>query len=79
MARSLPNVEIFYERVFCSPCLYEADRPPCNGNNICMQRIKPGPVIESVLRLADGDSGLNGSVEQNTSRRWSVKLPTEHR
>jgi len=45
------NVRIFYARVFCSPCLYEADQPPCNGNNICMQRIRPQPVIQSVLRL----------------------------
>ena len=73
--QGLPNVAIFYERVFCSPCLYEADRPPCNGNNICMQRIKPGPVIESVLRLADGDSGLKGLVEQNTSRRVVREAP----
>ena len=52
----LPNVEIFYVPVFCSPCLYEADRPPCNGNNICMQRIKPEPVIDSVLRLLGNNS-----------------------
>ena len=49
--QDLANVEIFYDQVFCSPCLYEADQPPCNGNNVCMQRIKPGPVIEAVLRL----------------------------
>jgi ADP-heptose:LPS heptosyltransferase len=52
--QELPNVEIFYDRVFCSPCLYEADQPPCNGNNVCMQRIKPEPVIESVLRFVAG-------------------------
>ena len=59
--QELPNVEIFYNRVFCSPCLYEADQPPCNGNNVCMQRIKPGPVIESVQRLTGRDSGHNRS------------------
>jgi len=42
--------------VFCSPCVHEIERPPCNGNNICMQRITPGPVIESVLRLVGSDS-----------------------
>jgi len=50
----LPNVANFYAPVFCSPCLYEADQPPCNGNNICMQRIKPEPVIQAVLRLLAG-------------------------
>lgn len=47
----LPTVANLYAPVFCSPCLYEADQPPCNGNNICMQRIKPEPVIQAVLRL----------------------------
>jgi ADP-heptose:LPS heptosyltransferase len=56
--QELPNVEIFYEPIFCSPCLYEADQPPCNGNNVCMQRIRPGPVIESVNRLTGGYSRL---------------------
>jgi hypothetical protein len=56
--QELPNVEIFYEPIFCSPCLYEADQPPCNGNNVCMQRIRPGPVIESVHRLTGGYSRL---------------------
>jgi ADP-heptose:LPS heptosyltransferase len=49
--QNLPHVEIFYGRVFCSPCLHEADEPPCNGNNICMQRIEPEAVVEAVLRL----------------------------
>lgn len=49
--QQLRFVEIFYARVFCSPCLYEADEPPCNGNNICMQRIDPRAVTEAVERL----------------------------
>jgi ADP-heptose:LPS heptosyltransferase len=49
--QNLPNVEIFYARVFCSPCLYEADEPPCNGDNVCMQRIAPQSVVEAVQRL----------------------------
>jgi ADP-heptose:LPS heptosyltransferase len=53
--QELPFVEIFYARVFCSPCLYEAEVPPCNGNNICMQRIKPQAVVEAVQRLAKAD------------------------
>lgn len=49
--QDLPHVEIFYARVFCSPCLYEVDEPPCNGKNICMQRIAPQAVVEAVQRL----------------------------
>ena len=49
--QELPYVSIFYAPVFCSPCLYETDQPPCYGNNVCMQRIKPEPVVQAVLRL----------------------------
>jgi len=31
--------DIIYEPTYCSPCLYHADVPPCNGNNICMAQI----------------------------------------
>lgn len=48
----LPFVDIFYEQVFCSPCLHELDEPPCNGNNVCMQRIEPGAVVEAIQHLA---------------------------
>jgi ADP-heptose:LPS heptosyltransferase len=60
--QNLPQVEIFYARVFCSPCLYEADEPPCNGNNICMQRIESDTVVEAVLRL------VNSAPPSRTSR-----------
>jgi heptosyltransferase-2 len=50
--QDLPFVDIFYEPVFCSPCLYETDEPPCNGNNICMQSIQPAAVAEAVEYLA---------------------------
>jgi lipopolysaccharide heptosyltransferase II len=58
----LNNVAIFYEPVFCSPCVHEVDRPPCNGNNVCMQRIKPAPVIASVSWLASGNTKKEGVV-----------------
>jgi heptosyltransferase-2 len=51
--QELPYVEIFYAPVFCSPCLYEADEPPCNGNNICMQRLNPQSVVQSVRRFVE--------------------------
>jgi ADP-heptose:LPS heptosyltransferase len=51
--QDLDYVDIFYSQVFCSPCLYEADKPPCHGNNICMQRIRPEPVVQAVLRFVD--------------------------
>jgi ADP-heptose:LPS heptosyltransferase len=48
----LPFVDIFYERVFCSPCVHEVDEPPCQGNNVCMQRIDPKAVADAVQHLA---------------------------
>jgi len=53
--QELPHVEIFYSQIFCSPCLYEADQPPCNGNNICMQRIDPHAVVKAVRRFVDSE------------------------
>ncbi len=53
--QELPHVEVFYLQIFCSPCLYEADQPPCNGNNICMQRIEPHTVVKAVRRFVESD------------------------
>ncbi|HTC62409.1 MAG TPA: glycosyltransferase family 9 protein [Candidatus Saccharimonadales bacterium] len=64
--QNLPYVEIFYAQVFCSPCLYEADEPPCNGNNICMQRIEPHSVVDAVRRLLD--AGNRGYEAQSGGR-----------
>lgn len=44
------NIDI-YKNVYCSPCLHNADRPPCNGNNICMKQISPSEVIEKAMFL----------------------------
>jgi ADP-heptose:LPS heptosyltransferase len=63
------NVRIFYTGLFCSPCLYEADQPPCQGNNLCMQLIRPEPVVQAVQRLLDGGSNDKAIVQSWTSRR----------
>jgi len=35
---SIPGHDtVHYEKLSCSPCVHLADRPPCNGNNICMR------------------------------------------
>jgi ADP-heptose:LPS heptosyltransferase len=31
--------QVFYERISCSPCVHISARPPCRGDNICLQRI----------------------------------------
>ena len=74
----VPNVEIFYTQVFCSPCLHEAARPPCNGNNICMQRIEPTPVIKSILRMIESTSANDQTTtpaKPVRTRRRTTRLP----
>jgi hypothetical protein len=69
--QDLPYVEIFYAQVFCSPCLYEADEPPCNGNNICMQRIEPEAVVQAVQRLT-GEGPWRGTSRTGGRRRLDI-------
>ena len=38
---------IIYKAVYCSPCLYHTEFPPCEGNNICMKGIKAESAIEA--------------------------------
>lgn len=43
--------KIIYEPVYCSPCLYHADVPPCEGNNVCMENIQVGTVLEATKEI----------------------------
>ena len=46
-----PNIVTLYAAVSCSPCIYEVDQPPCHGNNVCMQRLSPELVVNTVLAV----------------------------
>jgi ADP-heptose:LPS heptosyltransferase len=48
------NVAILYKGIFCSPCIYETDEPPCGGNNVCMQWITPEETWRTTERLLAG-------------------------
>jgi ADP-heptose:LPS heptosyltransferase len=50
------GVEVLYKQLYCSPCVHEVDEPPCQGNNVCMQRIGVDEVAEAVQRLVTGIS-----------------------
>lgn len=41
--------KILYNPVYCSPCLYHADVPPCGGDNRCMQNI----TVDELLQATD--------------------------
>ena len=51
-----PGVEILSKPVYCSPCLHHVDLPPCNGNNVCMQRITVDEVMDAVRRILEGST-----------------------
>lgn len=48
------NVDILYHAVYCSPCVYELDEPPCAGNNVCMQLITVAEVLDAIDRQLAG-------------------------
>jgi ADP-heptose:LPS heptosyltransferase len=43
--------KIIYEPVYCSPCLYHADIPPCEGNNVCVKDISVFSVLEATKEI----------------------------
>lgn len=43
--------KIIYEPVYCSPCLYHADFPPCEGNNVCVKNISVSTVLEATKEI----------------------------
>jgi lipopolysaccharide heptosyltransferase II len=45
------GVELIYKRIYCSPCVHEVDEPPCQGHNVCMQRIEVEEVAMAVDRV----------------------------
>src|SRR5207248_1413727 len=62
------SVTSFYAAVPCSPCVHEVDKPPCRGDNVCMQRILPERVEQAIRQIL-----LNSSLDGGTQN--SVRLP----
>jgi len=52
-----PQVQIVYKPIYCSPCVYEVNEPPCRGNNVCMKRITVEDVLEAVERVLNARDG----------------------
>ena len=72
-----PEVGILYKSVVCSPCIYETDEAPCNGNNVCMQLIEPSEVVDLTLSLLGGS--LRGSDPPASEKRHLPLLDGEVR
>lgn len=43
---------VFYSKdIYCSPCIYRTEYPPCRGNNICMKSIPPKEVYKKACEI----------------------------
>jgi ADP-heptose:LPS heptosyltransferase len=47
------RARVLYRGIYCSPCLYHTEPPPCRGDNQCMKRIGADEVLDSVSALLD--------------------------
>ena len=60
---SFQNFSALFEPHYCSPCLYQAPRPPCGGENVCLTSLSVERVVREVeLRLARGRAGKFSSA-----------------
>ncbi len=60
-----------YDPLYCSPCLYQIDRPPCGGNNVCLSGVSVDRVVRAVESFLPGENALPElrPVLFHTSRR----------
>jgi len=56
------------EAVYCSPCLYMADEPPCAGDNQCMKRLPVAKVLAAAAELLGIEVSRLPSVEEPSLR-----------
>lgn len=46
-----PQALLLKHAVYCAPCLYHADIPPCAGDNYCMKSIMPQELLHAAGQL----------------------------
>jgi ADP-heptose:LPS heptosyltransferase len=59
------NIALSNSEIYCSPCLYRVDFPPCRGDNVCMKSIKPDTVISALCKLL----GIN-QIQTDTENKF---------
>ena len=73
---AFPNFSALYESHYCSPCLYQAPRPPCGGDNLCLTSLPVDRVVREVeLRLARGRSGKTKDKAGEVQRTSEMGAP----
>ena len=66
--RPFPKALFLYETRYCSPCLHQADTPPCGGDNICMKSLTPGSALHALEYLVWG-TGDKSRLHQVWTRK----------
>jgi ADP-heptose:LPS heptosyltransferase len=61
-----------YHQTYCSPCTHYVERPPCAGDNVCMQQIQPEEVMDTGERLLRGERVTPKRTVLFSSRNYSV-------
>ena len=59
------KTSIIYHRVYCSPCVHEFVKPPCNGDNQCMKNITPDEVLSVIKDVVSNNFTTNTSIEKD--------------
>jgi ADP-heptose:LPS heptosyltransferase len=59
-----PNAYGIYKNIYCSPCVHDFLKPPCNGDNQCMKKIS----VSEVLHLCD-------EIFSNSTASGKVMIP----
>lgn len=59
---------VFYRPIYCSPCIYTTDVPPCGGDNQCLRRLDWRAVARAVCRMLH----LEGPPAARVAPRTSV-------
>jgi ADP-heptose:LPS heptosyltransferase len=44
-----------YNKLYCSPCVHEFEKPPCNGNNQCLISIQLNQVNQAIAHVLNND------------------------
>jgi ADP-heptose:LPS heptosyltransferase len=69
---------VFYSSgIYCSPCIYRTDFPPCRGNNVCMKSISPKEVYKKTCQLLKVDaladtSGMERIYEAKKNKKFDI-------
>ena len=75
-----PRALFLYEPHYCSPCLHQADTPPCGGDNVCMKNLPPASAAHALEHLVWGTGEKSRlrhvwAKENHTHRAVSAGIP----